>query len=335
MKPPSFIVRAGCRTAWTAWTAALFLLCAGPAFAAAPEPSLGSRLACLILPDQSADIGSAVVGVIAAIEVDRGNAVKKGQVIARLRADVERANAGVARTRADAQSDLRAAESARAYALQQLNRAQALVDQNFMAPAAIDKARADYDQAREHVEQVREQLRVSGQEVSIYEAQAGQRVIRAPFDGVVVERYLNVGERVEDKPILKIAALNPLRVEVVAPIAYFGTLQIGQDTTVKPDLPGTQTHSARITQIDKVLDPASNTFRVRLAMPNEDGALPAGLRCQINLGAGAATAAGAAPDSAHSAARPTAPTMAGTPSKMPASVTMKAPAAIGPLADRR
>jgi RND family efflux transporter MFP subunit len=250
--------------------------------AAAPAP-----LACLIMPDKVADIGSPVIGVLASVEVERGDVVKKGQVIARLAADVERANASVARSRADARADLRAAESARDFAATQLERMKDLVAQNFMAPAAADKAKADYDQAREHVVQVREQLRTSGEEVSLYQAQLAQRVVRSPFDGVVVDRYLNPGERVEDKPLLKIAAITPLRVELVAPVGLFGSLQVGQSASVRPDLPGAGARDARIVQIDKVLDPASNTFRLRLSLPNPDGALPAGLRCQADLGGAA------------------------------------------------
>jgi RND family efflux transporter MFP subunit len=314
------------RIVWRMVLAAALAGSAGHADAGAPEPA-NARLACLILPDQSADIGSAVVGVIASVEVERGDVVKKGQVIARLRAEVERANTGVARSRADASADLRSAEAGRDYARQQLDRMQQLVTQNFMAPAAADKAKVDFDQAREHVEQVREQLQTSGAEVSVYQAQLSQRVIKSPFDGVVVERYMNPGERVEDKPILKVAALNPLRVEVVAPIMYFGSLQIGQDAIVKPELPGTQAHPARITQIDKVLDPASNTFRVRLTMPNDDDALPAGLRCQVNLGSKAASAAAAAA-AAAAGGMPRLPAL-------PGDAAAKAPGPIGPLADRR
>jgi RND family efflux transporter MFP subunit len=263
--------------------------------ALAGAPTAGP-LACLILPDKLADLGSPVIGVLASVEVERGDMVKKGQILARLGADVERANTSVARSRADAQADLRAAESAREFAAIQLRRMEDLVAQNFMSPAAADKAKADFDQAREHVEQVREQLRTSGQELSLYQAQLAQRAVRSPFDGVVVERYLNPGERVEDKPMLKIAAIDPLRVELVAPVALFGSLRVGQSASVRPDLPGTGARDARIVQIDKVLDPASNTFRLRLALPNPNGTLPAGLRCQADFGIAAGPqGAGSAP----------------------------------------
>ena len=252
-----------------------------PAHAAQPSQAL----ACLILPDKVADVGSQVIGVIEWIEVERGDAVKKGQVIARLRADVERATHTVARSRADSEGDLRGAIAGRDLAKLKLDRANTLAKQNFVSTQAVEQARSEFDVANERVSLAREQLDTSSREVSVSQAQVSQRVLRSPIDGVVIERYLNAGERVEDKPMVKIADISVLRVEVVAPTALFGSLHVGQEVNVQPDLPGSGARPARIAQIDKVLDPASNTFRVRLSLPNADAALPAGLRCRIDLGA--------------------------------------------------
>lgn len=260
-------------------------IAAGLLFEALPvhaaQPS--QALACLILPDKVADVGSQVIGVIEWIEVERGDVVKKGQVIARLRADVERASNTVARSRADSEGDLRGAIAGRELARLKLDRANTLARQNFVSTQAVEQAKTEFDVANERVSLAREQLATSSREVSVSQAQVSQRVLRSPIDGVVIERYLNAGERVEDKPMVRIADISALRVEVVAPTAMFGSLQVGQEVNVQPDLPRSAARSARIAQIDKVLDPASNTFRVRLSLPNADAALPAGLRCRIDL----------------------------------------------------
>ncbi len=263
------------------WLAVLF----GAALSSAQAAPPSQALACLILPDKVADVGSQVIGVIEWIEVERGDTVKKGQVIARLRADVERATNTVARSRADSEGDLRGAIAGRDLAKIKLDRANTLAKQNFVSTQAVEQAKSEFDVANERVSLAREQLATSSREVSVSQAQVSQRVLRSPIDGVVIERYLNTGERVEDKPMVKIADISALRVEVVAPIALFGSLHLGQEVNVQPDLPGSGARTARIAQIDKVLDPASNTFRVRLSLPNDDAALPAGLRCRIDLGA--------------------------------------------------
>lgn len=279
---------------------ALALAPLGAAAQPAPTPLPTQALACLIQPARVAEIGSAVIGVVESIEVERGDAVRSGQVLARLRSDVERASTDAVRSRAQSQAELRAAVAARDLAQLRLDRARTLKESNFVSAQAVEQAHAELKVAHERVGQVHDALRTASREVTVSDAQMSQRVLRAPFDGVVVERYANPGERFEEKPLLKIAAISQLRVEVVAPTALFGTLQLGRVVTVQPELPGAQPRSARITQIDRVLDPASNTFRLRLELPNADHALPAGLRCRVDLGQRPDAATSAAPPAAAS-----------------------------------
>lgn len=255
-------------------------LCAQPALAQQPTQAL----ACLIQPSQVAEVGSAVIGVVHTLDVDRGDRVQRGQVLATLRADVERASAEVAQSRAKSLGELRGAVAALDLAELRRDRARSLKDQNFVSAQALEQAEAEFRVARERVAQVRETLRTATREVNASEAQLAQRTLRSPFDGVVVERYANLGERFEDKALFRIAAVSTLRVELVAPLQMFGQLKVGQPIRVTPELPGAEARSARIAQIDQVLDPASNTFRLRLELPNKDGKLPAGLRCRADLG---------------------------------------------------
>jgi multidrug efflux pump subunit AcrA (membrane-fusion protein) len=110
-----------------------------------------------------------------------------------------------------------------------------------------------------------------------------------------VDRYLNAGERVEEKPIFRVAMVNPLRVEVVLPASFYAVVREGQSFSVTPDFPGAGARMAKVTLVDKVIDGASNTFRARLELPNPDFALPAGLRCKADVGAQPATAPQKAP----------------------------------------
>lgn len=259
--------------------AGLAMAASAPGAPAAPASTLG----CLIEPEKVADLGSSVIGVLDSIRVERGDAVRQGQTLAVLRNDVERATAEVARTRAATEADLRSAEASRDFARQKLRRAEDLVARKFLSEQTLDQARSDYQVAEQKVQQTREQLRVWGRELGVAEAQVRLRTIRSPFDGVVVERYLSLGERVEEKPVFKVAKIDPLRIEVIVPAARYGTIRVGEVASVKPDLPNTPPVAATVTLIDRVVDAASNTFRVRLALPNPDHRLPAGLRCRISF----------------------------------------------------
>ena len=240
-------------------------------------------VACLIGPERVADIGSPVVGVVSAMNVDSGDEVHEGQALVLLRSDVESANVHAAEARAIIDADVRAAEANLELARQRHQRARELQDQGFVSSQATDQARAEHDVAAQKLEQARGQKQVSVRELGIVQAQLGQRTVRSPFTGVVTDRFINAGERVEEKPMLRLAMLNPLRVELVLPASRYGTVALNDRVSVIPDLPGAAPAMARVTLVDKVIDAASNTFRVRLSLPNPGHKLPAGARCRVDL----------------------------------------------------
>ena len=262
----------------------LLLLLSALLLATSARAQASQPLGCLIEPEQVADVGSQVVGVIDAVHVDRGDIVKKGQIVATLRADVERAALGVARSKADADAEVRAAIANRDLAKQQLARAEDLLAKKFVSEQAVDKARSEHDIAVQKLAQTREQQRIWQRELGLASAQLEQRVIRSPIDGVVVERFLSTGERIETKPVLRIAAVDPLRVEVVVPASLYGQIKPGIEGMVKPDLPNAAPLTAKVTLVDRVIHAASNTFRVRLQLPNPDLSVPAGARCKADFG---------------------------------------------------
>ncbi len=254
------------------------------ALALAVSAQAAQPLGCLIEPEQVIDVGSQVVGVIDVLHVDRGDIVKKGQVIATLRADVERAALGVARSKADADAEVRAAIANRDLARQRLTRAEDLIHKKFISEMALEQARSEHDIAVQKLAQAREQQKIWQRELGLANAQLEQRVIRSPIDGVVVERFRSTGERIEDRPLVRLAAIDPLRVEVVVPASLYGQIKPGIEGTVRPDLPNASLLAAKVTLVDRVIDAASNTFRVRLQLPNPSFEVPAGARCRADFG---------------------------------------------------
>lgn len=254
----------------------LLAVVAGSAQAAQP-------LGCLIEAERTADIGSQVVGIIESIAVERGDMVKKGQVLAILKAQSERAAVALAKARQEAEGEVHAAEAAARFSAQQLARNEDLFKRNFISHNALDQSRADAEVTRQKLAQARENRRVASNEVEYSRALLSQRSIISPFDGVVTERYLAPGERVEEKAILRVAQIDPLRVQVVVPISLYGQISTGDSATIQPELPGASSVRAQVTRVDKVIDPASNTFRTLLRIDNPTHALPAGLRCKVDF----------------------------------------------------
>ena len=242
-----------------------------------------AAMGCLIEPENMADLGSSVIGIIDRLNADRGDMVKKGQVLAVLRSDVERAAAEVARSRSQASAELQAAISNQNFAGQKYQRSKDLVSRNFISQHALDESANELKVAEQKVIQAQQQLKIWERELGMAEAQLSMRTLKSPFDGVIIERYLSLGERMEEKPIFRIAQINPLRVEVIVPASLFGTIKVGNTALVSPALTSVAPLNATITLVDKVIDAASNTFRVRLRLPNPNHKIPAGLRCKIDF----------------------------------------------------
>lgn len=268
-----------------AWLAGGLLAVAGQA----------APLACLIEPSQVVDIGSPVVGVIATVAVERGDAVRRGEVVATLRREVERANLSAASSRSEVQAELRAARAAAELARSKLVRAEDLRRQNFISEVAVEQARSEAEVAYRRVDAVREQQRAAASDTETARSQFALRELVATIDGVIVDRFLNPGERVDDKPILRIARLDPLRVELVLPLSDLGRLKAGDTVQIKPDYPGAARKTATVERVDKIVDAASRTFRARLTLPNPDHGVLAGVRCQPEWAAATPTAGPATP----------------------------------------
>jgi RND family efflux transporter MFP subunit len=261
-------------------------------------------LGCLIEPERVAEVGSPVIGVIESIHVERGSYVRKGQVLAMLRADVERASVGVASARAQADADVRGAAANFEFMRQKQARAEELVQKNFISKQALEQARVETSLAEQKLGQSREQQKVWARELELAHAQLSLRSIRAPFDGIIADRYVWAGERVEDKALFRVAKVDPLRVEIVVPVAKFGTVQAGTLVSVTPDLPNAGVLRAKVVLVDKLMDAASNTFRVRAELANADAALPSGLRCKAELDEPAKPVVSAAPRAGPAPAAP-------------------------------
>lgn len=266
--------------------AAACALALGCALAAAAGPT--ARVGCLIEPELIAEVGSSVIGAIESLHVERGDLVRKGQVLATLKADVERASLSIAQARSQSDAEVRAAQSNLDFLRQKQARTEDLVNRNFLSQQVLEQARAEADIAAQKLTQASEQRRVLKRELDLAQAQLEVRNIRAPIDGVIAERYVQTGERIDQKQMFRIARIDPLKVELIVPASLFGTISAGSLTQITPNVPGLGVRDARVTLVDRMIDAGSNTFRVRASLPNPGGAIPAGARCTSALASPAA-----------------------------------------------
>lgn len=246
-------------------------------------PAIAQPLGCLILPKQETHLGTPITGVIKAIHVDRGDHVTEGQVLVEMHAEVERAELAVTQARAQVVAAINAAEANVRLADNRFKRLMDLRNRKLVSEQDFDQAEAELELANQQLIQSREQLTIFDREASLAEARLNQREIRAPFNGVIIDRMAEPGERIEHHPVLRLATIDQLRVELVMSGASFGSIQPNDKVTVFPELAGLAPVETVVTVVDPIIDAASNTFRVRLLLDNSDFTVPSGVRCRVEL----------------------------------------------------
>lgn len=241
---------------------------------------------CMIEARQNIEIRSPVEAVIESVKVKRGDFVSKGQVLVTLESGPERAAVALAQSRARMQGEIKSAEARLGIAQKKAGRAEELFKQNFISANSRDEAQAEMQLATEELGRARENQRLAELEAARAAEVLAMRTIRSPFEGVVVEVLLRPGEfgaiTFKD-PIMKLAEIHPLNVEVVLPVSMYGRVRAGQRATVQPESPIGGSYPTTVKVVDRIVDAASGTFGIRLELPNPKHLIPAGVRCRVQF----------------------------------------------------
>jgi RND family efflux transporter MFP subunit len=264
---------------------ALALVPVAPAVRAAPaDPEAHD---CLIEPYRKVELRSPVEALIARIAVERGDRVRSGDTLVELQSDAERAALDAARYRAGMQGEIQVAGARLQYARDKSGRLETLGEQKFVSVEEREAALAELRVAEAELVRVTDDARLAAIDAERLAAVLALRTLTAPFAGVVTERLQNPGELAFTgegaRPILKLAQTDPLRVEIVLPVALYGRIALGLIGEVAPESPLAGRWPATVTVVDPVLDAASGTFGVRMALPNPKGDIPAGIRCRVRF----------------------------------------------------
>jgi membrane fusion protein (multidrug efflux system) len=249
-------------------------------------PALAQSVTAVLEPSKTAEIRSTVAGRIADITVDEGDRVTTGASLIQMDNAVQMARVTVA------------AESSRADG--QLQRAKAAVDEAAARADRIAQARTRGAAQSWEVDAAQQALRIAqAEQVMAQEAQgraAGQLqleeaileefLLRAPFDGTVLQVFKETGEIVDTQQVLiAFGHLRTLEATAFMPVTALDDLTEGQSIPATID-----TGSARIDtnvtvhRIDPRIDPASRTVRVTLMLANEDLDFPAGATLELTPG---------------------------------------------------
>jgi membrane fusion protein (multidrug efflux system) len=206
---------------------------------------------------QAVELRSDQEGRVVALLFHEGQLVSRGAPLVRIDDAMLRAQA----ERADADRDL---------ARQQLERVQRLRDQNAATPADLERAQAA--------------ARSATAALAVLQLQIARSMVRAPFAGVVGQRFVSLGDYVTTtSPLLTLQTVDPQRAVIEVPERHAATLKLGQtvEFTVAAE-PG-RTFAARVDFIDPVVQNANRTIMVKGLARNPGGVLKPGMFVEARL----------------------------------------------------
>lgn len=215
-----------------------------------------------LLPFEAVALYARVQGFVDSIAVDRGSAVKQGQVLARLSAPELQAQ------RAEAEAKARAEQITH----QRLRTASS-------TPGAVSKQELDQADAA---------WQASAARVTALRALEQYLIIKAPFDGVVTERNVHPGALVgppqgaSAPPLLRVEQLARLRLTVAVPEAYASAVAQGTAVEFTVRAWPRETFRAPVQRVAHSLDPKTRTMSVELDVDNQDGRLAPGMFAQVS-----------------------------------------------------
>ena len=216
-----------------------------------------------------------VPGQLVARLAHLGDAVKKGQVLARLDA------ADAERSAASAQAALLAAEHRLTFATQQRDRDEAQAKADLISQRQLDQTRDAYAAALASRDQARQQ-RALAQNQSRYTQLVADRDGRITGEQAEVGQVLAAGQ-----PVFGFAWSGERDVYIDVPETRVAQVTVGQPATVAvPAMPGA-TFAAKVRDVSPAADPQARTYRVKLALDDQGSRLPLGMTAAVTLSTGA------------------------------------------------
>ena len=200
---------------------------------------------------QGAVVSSELSGVVSQIAFENGGTAKKGDLLVQLDASAEEAQ-------------LKSAEADLELARADLERSRELVGRKVISKAEIDAAESKFKQKEGSVDQMRSMI--------------AKKTVRAPFDGQLGIRQVNVGQMINaGQQVVQLTSLDSLFADFALAQQYLGQLAPGLDVHVTTDaLPG-RVFNGKLTAINSMVDSSTRNITVQATLDNSDHALRPGM----------------------------------------------------------
>jgi membrane fusion protein (multidrug efflux system) len=206
---------------------------------------------------QGAIVATELGGTVSEVGFPNGGEAKKGDVLLKLDASSEEAQFNTAK------ADLELARS-------DLQRAKDLATRKVISKAELDSAESKFRQKQGTVDNM--------------QAMIEKKEVRAPFDGQLGIRQVNVGQMINaGQQVVSLQALDPLFVDFAVPQQNLPNLVQGLEARVRTDALGDRVFVGKVTAINSAVDTATRNVSVQVTLDNRDHALKPGMFAKIEI----------------------------------------------------
>ncbi len=233
-----------------------------------------------VIARRQATVSSKVTGKVVELNIEEGQRVKAGQVLARIDDSNVRTQLQLAEAQLEASRS--AGEEARVLlrdAERQLKRAQELGEKKLVSQQAIDTAQANYEQAEVRTTSAQRGVTVAEKSLALYRQQLDDAVVRAPFAGVITVKNAQLGEMISPLSaggagtrtgIGTLVDMQSLEIEVDVNESFINRVQAGQPVDARLNAYPEWKLPAQVIAVIPAADRQKATVKVRIAIKLED-----------------------------------------------------------------
>lgn len=225
-------------------------------------------------PDRQSEVAANVVGRVVLAPIERGQAVKAGETLVM----VDSKAANLSATAATSQAD---------FAETQLRQARTDCERSdqLLAQGAIGKA--EFDRQHSQCQAQAFQANAARAQAALSAKLAADALVRAPFSGVIGERYVNAGEYVQpDTKVASMYSLDPVRITISVPERGVSSVHVGVTVNIQVAAYPDKLFPATVQYVSPALRTMQRDLLVEAKAANPDGALRPGMFATVQASLG-------------------------------------------------
>jgi membrane fusion protein, multidrug efflux system len=255
-----------------------------------------------LMAEEQADVAAETAGRVVAAPIERGTPVSQGAELIRLSsaetdAQLKEAEANAAQIEArlgitsggafdvNAVPEVQNAKASYELAQSEFARIKSLLDQRVVSQSEYDQRRTQMEASRQQYEAAKngaaqqyQSLQAARARVSLARKAFADTVVRAPFNGVVAERLVSVGDYVtKGMKVAVVVRVNPLRVQLTVPEQFISAVGVGQSVGFVVDAYAGRQFEGRVKYVSPALQAAQRALTIEAEVPNPKGELKPGL----------------------------------------------------------